>query len=68
MSREKLIQLRNLILFDFLDKSMAKLMGTVAPEMKKIELGKTCTRAKMIGYKFLHRLLSSLSSFKINLL
>jgi hypothetical protein len=42
--------------------------GMVSPEMKKIELGISCVRAEMIGYKFLHRFFSSLFPFKIYLL
>jgi hypothetical protein len=41
--------------------------GTImmAPEMVKIELRIACIRAKMIGYKLLHRLLASLLPSKI---
>jgi hypothetical protein len=39
----------------------------VAPEMVKIELRIACIRAKMIGHKFLHRLLSGPFASKINL-
>ena len=42
--------------------------GMMSPEMVKVELRVTCIRAKMAGYKFLHRFLACLFPFKINLL
>jgi len=44
------------------------ILRMVSPEVVKIELGITCIGAKMIGYKLLHRFLSSPLPFEIKLL